>query len=103
MKIKVESEKIVKAVKKFDGIEIVLENPVDATEAISLILNKTDVLGKGRSETLEDVKVTAFQQYETSAVEYKMIFLIEFLFKDDVPLDDRAAVIKELQGFFEKI
>ena len=30
MKIKVESEKIVNAVKKLDGIEIVLENPDDA-------------------------------------------------------------------------
>ncbi len=38
MKIKVESEKIVKAVKKLDGIEIVLEDADDAKEAISLIL-----------------------------------------------------------------
>jgi copper chaperone CopZ len=34
MKIKVESEKIIKAVKKLDGIEIVLENLDDAREAI---------------------------------------------------------------------
>jgi hypothetical protein len=34
MKVKVESEKIIKAVKKLDGIEIVLENTTDAKEAI---------------------------------------------------------------------
>ena len=43
MKIKVESEKIIEAVKKLDGIEIVLENPDDAKEAINLILRKTDL------------------------------------------------------------
>jgi len=37
MKVKVESEKIIKAVKKLDGIEIVLENTNDAKEAINLI------------------------------------------------------------------
>ena len=34
MKIKVESEKLVKAVKKLDGIEIVLENAEDAKQAM---------------------------------------------------------------------
>jgi len=38
MKIKVESEKIIKAGKKLDGIEIILENLDDAREAINLIL-----------------------------------------------------------------
>jgi len=35
MKIKVESEKIVKAVKKLEGIEMVLENAEDAKEALN--------------------------------------------------------------------
>ena len=38
MKIKVESEKIVKAVQKLKGIEIVLENADDAKEALNLVL-----------------------------------------------------------------
>jgi hypothetical protein len=41
MKIKVESEKIIKAVKKLEGIEIVLENLNDAKEAIQLILSRS--------------------------------------------------------------
>ncbi len=73
MKIKVESEKIIKAVKKLDGIEIVL------------------------------VRVSSYQKYETTAVDYKMIFLLEFIFENDISLDTRVAVIKELQEFFSKV
>ena len=43
MKIKVEAEKIIKAVKKLDGIEMVLENSDDAKEALNLILRKTEL------------------------------------------------------------
>jgi len=103
MKIKVESEKIIKAVKKLDGIEIVVENPNDAKEAIHLILGKTGIFKREDSGRIKDFDVTAFQQYETSAVDYKMIFLVEFLFEEDVSLDTRVAVIKGLQEFFGKI
>ncbi len=103
MKVKVESEKIVKAVKKLDGIEIVLENTDDAKEAINLILRKTELFKRDDYSKLKDVKVTSFQAYETSAVDYKMIFLLEFLFEEDVSLDTRLAIIKEVQEFFNKI
>ncbi len=103
MKVKVESEKIVKAVKKLDGIEIVLENTDDAKEAINLILRKTELFKRDDYSKLKDVKVTSFQEYETSAVDYKMIFLLEFLFEEDVSLDTKLAIIKEVQEFFNKI
>ena len=103
MKIKVESEKIIKAVKKMDGIEIVLENPDDAKEAINLILAKTDLFKGDNYGKLRDVKVTSFQEYKTSAVDYKMIFLLEFLFEDNISLDTKVAVIKELQEFFARV
>ena len=103
MKIKVEGDKIVKVVKKVEGIEVVLENPVDAKEGIDLILRKTGLFDEDAYNGLKDIKVTAFQRYETSAVDYKMIFLLEFLFEDDVPLDTRASAIRELQTFFDKI
>lgn len=102
MKIKVESEKIINAMKKLDGIEIVLENPDDAKEAIDLILRKTERFRREEYEKLKDVKVTSFQKYETSAVDYKMIFLLEFVFEEDISLDIKVDVIKELQEFFEK-
>jgi len=103
MKVKVESEKIIKAVKKLDGIEIVLENTNDAKEAINLILRKTELFKKDEYAKLKEVKVTSFQEYKTSAVDYKMIFLLEFSFEDDVSLDTKVSVIKEVQEFFGKI
>lgn len=103
MKFKVESEKIIKAVKKLDGIEIVLENTNDAKEAINLILKKTDLFKRNDYSKLREVKVTSFQEYKTSAVNYRMVFLLEFLFEDDVSLDTRVSIIKEVQDFFGKI
>lgn len=103
MKVKVESEKIVKAVKKLDGIEIVLQNTDDAKEALNLILRKTELFKRDDYSKLKDVKVTSFQAYETSAVDYKMIFLLEFLFEQDASLDTKLAIIKEVQEFFSKI
>ena len=103
MKTTVESEKIIKAVKKLDGIEIVLENLEDAKEAINLIFLRTGLFEKNEHPDLKDVKVTSFQKYETTAVDYKMIFLLEFIFENDISLDTRVAVIKELQEFFSKV
>jgi hypothetical protein len=103
MKITIESHKIIKAVKKLDGIEIVLENLEDAKEAINLVLLRTGLFEKYKDVDLKDVKVTSFQKYETTAVDYKMIFLLEFIFEDNVALDAKVAAIKELQGFFSKV
>ncbi len=103
MKIKVEGSKIVKGVQKVDGIEVVLENPGDAKEGIDLILRKTGLFDEDAYRGLKDIKVTAFQRYETSAVDYKMIFLLEFLFEDDAPLDTKVSAIRELQAFFDKV
>ena len=103
MKIKVESEKIIKAVKKLDGVEIVLEGPDDAKEAINLILRKEELFQRDDFGKLKEVQVTSLQKYETSAVDYKMIFLLEFLFEKDVSLETKVAAIKEVQEFFGKI
>lgn len=103
MKIKIESAKIVKAVKKLEGIEIVLENLDDAREAINIILHRTGLFDKHKDAALGDVRVSSYQKYETTAVDYKMIFLLEFIFENDIGLDTRIAVIKELQEFFSKI
>jgi len=103
MKIKVESEKIIKAVKKLDGIEIVLENLDDAKEAINLILLRTGFFEKHNDVEPKEVRVSSYQKYETTTVDYKMIFLLEFIFEDDVSIDTKVAVIKELQDFFSKV
>jgi hypothetical protein len=93
MKIKVEGEQIIKAVKKLNGIEILLENPSDAKEAMDLIFSKSDLFDS----------VSAFQEYKTSAVDYKLIFLLEFQFEEEVPLEMKVSFIKALQQFFAKV
>ena len=103
MKIKVEREKIIKDVKKLDGIEIVLENLDDAREAINLILLRAGLFGKHKDAEPKEVRVSSYQKYETTAVDYKMIFLLEFIFENDISLDTRVAVIKKLQEFFSKV
>jgi len=103
MKIKVEGEKIIKAVKKMDDIEIVLENLEDAKEAINLILVRSGLFQKYEDLKIKDVKVTSYQKYDTTAVNYKMIFLLEFMFEETIPLDKKVAVIKEFQEFFNKV
>ena len=103
MKIKVEGEKIIKAVKKYDGIEILLENQEDAKEAINLILRKTELFNRSEYGQLKNVEVTSFQEYKTSAVDYKLVFLLNFVFEEQTPLDTKVAIIKELQEFFHKV
>jgi hypothetical protein len=103
MKIKVESEKIVKAVKKLEGIEMVLENAEDAKEALNLILKKRDLLKVEDLEKVNEVKVSSYQEYKTSAVDYTMVFLLEFSFGPDVSAESKVAVIKALQEFFNKV
>jgi hypothetical protein len=103
MKIKIEGGKIISAVKKLDGIEIVLENLDDAREAIQLILLRTGLFEKHKDIQIKDVTVTSYKKYETTAVDYKMIFLLEFIFKDDPALDAKVSVLKEFQSFFNKV
>jgi hypothetical protein len=103
MKIKVESEKMIKAVKKLQGIEIVLENAQDAKEALHLILSKSGLSQKEGYAGLRDIQVSASQKYETSAVDYKLLFLLEFLFEQNTPVETKVSAIKELQDFFNKI
>ena len=103
MKIKVESEKIVKAVKKMEGIEMILENAEDAKEALNLILRRTDLLKPGDLSKLKDVKVSSLQEYKTSAVDYTLVFLLDFSFAPEASTESKVSVIKSLQEFFNKL
>jgi hypothetical protein len=103
MKIKIKREKIIKAVKFLEGIEVVLENSDDAKEAISLILAKPDPFKNMDRAKVKDIKVTAVHEYKTSAVDYEVMFLLEFLFEEHVAPEMKVAIIKELQEFFDKL
>jgi hypothetical protein len=102
MKIRVERDKIVKALKDIEGIEVILESADDAKEALDLILRKSELLEGSEGKKLKDIKVTASQEYKTSAVDYNLVFTLEFIFASGVPTDTKVALIKEVQEFFAK-
>jgi len=100
MKIKVERDKLVKALKEVEGIEVTLENAEDAKEALDLILKKSQLFKGGEGKQVKDIIVTATQEYTTSAVEYNVVFMLEFVFASGVFTDTKIALIKEVQDFF---
>jgi hypothetical protein len=81
---------------------MVLENADDAKEALNLILKKKDIFKEDPFDHLKEVSVSSVQEYKTSAVDYRLVFLLEFLFQDHVPAEVEVSVIKELQDFFNK-
>ena len=102
MKIKVEKEKIISALRKLEGIEIVLEDANDAKEAMELILAREDLFGDGEYAKPKDVKVTHMQEYRDSSVDYRILYLLDFIFEDEAGLGTKVSFIKKLQDFFNK-
>ena len=103
MKIKIDDRKLSKAVEKLHGIQILVENKEDAKEALDLILQGIGLPEQEAYAGLQDIKLGAVQSYETSAVEYKTTFLLEFVFDQKVEPAARVALVKELQEFFLKV
>ena len=103
MRIKVQNEKITKAIKKLEGIDIVIKTAEDAKKAILLILRKTEISRTNDYEGLKDIAITQVVSHATSAVEYQTYYEIEFILTDDRFLEMEIALIKELQAMFEKV
>ncbi len=103
MKIKVRDEKITKAIKKLEGIDIILETAEDAQKAMHLILHKTAISRTKDFEGLKDMAITKATEHASSAVEYQTYFEIEFILSDDRFIEMEIALIKELQTLFETL
>ncbi len=103
MRIRVRDEKIIKAIKKLEGIDIIIKTVEDAKKAISLILRKTEMSKSKDYEGLKDISITQVVEHPTSAVEYHIYYEIEFILNDDRYTAMEIALIKELQGMFEKL
>ena len=103
MRIKVRDEKIIKAIKKHEGIDIVLRTVEDAKRAIRLILRKTEISKTPDYAGLRDITVTQVIESRTSAVENLISYEIEFILTDERYMDMEIALIKELQSMFEKL
>ena len=102
MRIKVRDEKIAKAIKKLEGIEIVLRGVEDAKKALRLILRRTEISKTPDYAGLKDISVTQVLESRTSAVENLIFYEIEFVLADDRYTDMEIGLIKELQSLFEK-
>ncbi|TRZ77192.1 MAG: hypothetical protein D4R93_01940 [Deltaproteobacteria bacterium] len=103
MKIRVRDEKITKAIKKLEGIDIVLKTVEDAKKAMLLILRKTEISRTKEYEGIKDITITRIVEHATSAVEYQTYYEVEFILTDERFIDMEIALIKELQSMFEKL
>ncbi len=103
MRIKVRDEKIIKVIKKLEGIDIVLRTVEDAKKAIRLILRKTEVSKTPDYAGLKDIAVTQVLESRTSAVENLISYEVEFILTDERYMNMEIVLIKELQSMFEKL
>jgi NMD protein affecting ribosome stability and mRNA decay len=103
MKIKVRDEKITKAIKNLEGIDIVLKTVEDAKKVMHLILRKTEMSRSKDYEGIKDIAITRIVEHATSAVEYQTYYEVEFILADERFIDMEIALIKELQTMFEKL
>ena len=88
---------------QFYWLFLVVINKFMDVPKVHLILLRAGLFEKHNDVEPKEVRVSSYQKYETTAVDYKMIFLLEFIFENDISLDTRVAVIKELQEFFSKV
>ncbi len=103
MRIKVQDEKIARAIKKLEGIDIIIRTAEDARTAMHLILRKTEMSRRKDYEGLKDMVITQVVAHDTTtAIEYKTYYEIEFILTDDRFIDMEIALIRELQTMFEK-
>jgi hypothetical protein len=103
MRIKVQDEKIIRAIKKLEGIDVVIKTAEDAKKAMLLILRKTEISRSKDYEGLKDIAITKVVEHDaTSAMEYRTYYEVEFILADDRFSDMEIALIKELQAMFEK-
>jgi len=103
MRIKVRDEKLIRAIKKLVGIDIIFKNVEEAKKAMTLILHRTEIAKSKEYEGLKEIRMTQVVEHPTSAVESHIYYEIEFVLADDRYLDMEIALIKELQGLFEKL
>ena len=103
MKIRIRDEKITKAVKNLEGIDIVLKSVEDAKKAMRLILRKTEIARTKDYEGLRDIAISKVVEHATSAVEYQTYYEVEFILTDERFIDMEIALIKELQSMFQKL
>ena len=103
MRIKVRDEKLIRAIQKLVGIDIILKNVEDAKKAMGMILRRTEIAKSKDYEGLKEIRMIQVVEHPTSAVESHIYYEIEFVLNDERYTEMEIALIKELQGLFEKL
>lgn len=103
MRIKVRDEKIKKAIKKLEGIDIILKNVEDAKKAMRLILRRTEISKTKDYEGFKEIVMAQVVEHPTSAVESHIYYEIEFIIGDEKYMEMEIELIRELQRLFESL
>lgn len=100
MKIKVAEEKIIRAIKKLEGIDVILGSVEDARWAINLVLRKTEISKTEAFKGLKEIKISSVVEHATTAIEHQTNYIIEFVLEDESYVDMEIGLIRELQRIF---
>lgn len=100
MKIKIPEEKIIRAVKKLEKIDIILSSVDDARRAVNLILRKTEISKTEPYKGLKEIKISSVVEHATTAVEHTTNYIVEFVTENESYVDMEIELIRELQGIF---
>ncbi len=100
MKIKVAEEKIIRAIKKLEGIDVILGSVEDARWAINLVLRKTEISNTEAYKGLKEIKISSVVEHATTAIEHQTNYIIEFVLEDESYVDMEIGLIRELQRIF---
>ncbi len=100
MKIKIPEEKIIRAIKKLEKIDVILGSEEDARQAMNLILRKTEISKTEPYKGLKEIKISSVVEHATTAVEHTTNYIVELVTENDSYVDMEIELIRELQRIF---
>jgi hypothetical protein len=101
MRIKVQEENLVKAMRDLENVEILIKDAAEAKKVLSLIIRHTEASKHEDFMRHLDFVITESLEYPTTAVEYRRYYEIEFTLDDEKFTDKELSLIRELQKLFK--
>jgi hypothetical protein len=101
MRIKVQEEKLVKAMGDLENVDILIKDAAEAKKVLTLIIRHTEASKHEDFMKHLDFLITESLEYPTTAVEYRRYYEIEFKLDDENYTDMELSLIRELQKLFK--
>jgi hypothetical protein len=101
MKIKVFEDQLAKAIKRLVGIDVIVDTVEEARRGLGLILEKTEASNRPDYRGLKEIRISQKVEHATTAVEHRVVYILEFVLEDDSHLPMEIALIQELQRIFQ--